>query len=217
MDFDAERIERLDGEWTLFRQAGIGYPALWLPGTAAHAKPQPSARWHTEGHGYAQYLSTEADGCWTELVRFAHVRTEEQRAHLLYRLWRLRAIEHDVADLSTFDKIHAAGFDPAMLVDDDYSYCQQLAQRLIDAGFRGVLAPSAALVGCTNLTFFGARRECGIHERNRRPDFYLGCTMLSDRAAPPPHTLELTRYHGEPHKGLEEWLARRSRADRGAA
>jgi len=189
----------------------VGYPALWLPPLRDHSKPQPSGRWHVEGESYAQYLALdEEDASWAELIRFEGIRTDEERCHLMFRLWRLKVVEHNIAELDTFDKIEQCNLDPAAFVDDDHSYCQTLARELCDANFRGVLAPSAAYPGATNLTLFGPRRECRLDERNRRPRHYLPCRLVADLAAPPVHVLERTRYYGEPHLALDDWRSQAS-------
>jgi RES domain-containing protein len=205
MTLDVTNVNGIDAEWTASRQAGIGYPPLWLPPLRAHSKPQPSGRWHTEGKCYAQYFALHEDASWAELVRYEGTRTDPERCHLLFRLWRMRIKERNIADLSTFDLIQESGLEPAQFVNDDQSYCRKLATALKAAGFRGLLAPSAAYPGATNLTLFGARRECKMDEQNRRPNHYVGCHLVADRAAPPPHVLEKTRYWDEPHEGLYEW------------
>ena len=207
MQSDVSRVIAVDGEWTLVRQAGVGHPPLWLSSRSAHSKPQPSGRWHVEGEGYAQYLAPHEDASWAEHVRRSGVRTEDERRHFLLRLWRMRVTERRIADLSTFDRIEESGLEPARFVDDDHAYCRHLAAALGDSGFRGVLAPSAAHPGAVNFTLFGSRRECKMGEQSPRPDHYIPCQLIADRAVPPPHVLDITRYRGEPHLGLYEWEA----------
>lgn len=212
MQPDVSRVIAVDGEWTLVRQAGVGHPPLWLSPRLTDSKPQPSGRWHVEGAGYVQYLAPHEDASWAEHVRRCGVRTEEERRHFLLRLWRMRVVERRIADLSTFDRIEQSGLDPAQLVDDDHTYCHNLAAALGESGFRGVLAPSAALPGAVNFTLFGSRRECKMDEPNLRPDHYIACQLIADRAVPPPHVLDIARYHGEPHLGLYEWEAGKQKA-----
>jgi hypothetical protein len=72
-------------------------------------------------------------------------------------MWVLRIRESRLADYRTFELAEAAGFPPDALVDEDYPRCQEEADRLIAAGFRGVLAPSASCPDEVNLTLFGPR------------------------------------------------------------
>jgi RES domain-containing protein len=211
--FDIDNVRQIEGDWRAFRQAGVGYPPLWLPPLKDHSKPQPSGRWHVEGESYAQYMAVDdEDASWAELVRFEGVRTEEHRRHLEFRLWRLTVVEDGIAELDTFDRIAEAGVEPHAFVDDDHSYCQELARELCAANFRGVLAPSAAYPGATNLTLFGPRRECRLEERNRQPRHWVPCRLVADLAVPPVHVMERTRYFGEPHLTLAEWEPRAGRA-----
>jgi RES domain len=205
MVLDVSNVISVDGEWYGYRQAGYRYPALWLPPLRAHGKPQPSARWHTEGDSVAQYIALGDYASWAELVRFEGIRTEDERRYLLFNLWRLRVRERKIANLATFDLIAQSGLAPAKFVDDDHSYCRTLAGALGTAGFRGVLSPSAAYPDAINLTLFGPRRECKMEEQNRWPDHYIGCHLAAERTAPPLPVLEKVRYREEPHVGLYEW------------
>jgi RES domain-containing protein len=174
-----------------------------------HPTPQPSARWHREGEGYAQYCSLETDGAWAELVRWEGIRAEADRREYRARLWQLWPEEKDIADLSMFDLIDACGLDPAIFVDDDHTGCQALANELRAAAYRGVLAPSASLPGVVNLTLFGVRRELygrPADVNNLRPDLYVTVNLAADLSPPPDHILRVARYYGDPHLGYEAWL-----------
>jgi RES domain-containing protein len=202
--------DRLSGEWVAYREVGDRFPTFWHPGSHRRPTEEPSARWHRQGEGYAQYCSLETDGAWAEFVRFEGIRTEDDRIEYRARLWQLWITETDIADLSTFDKIAACGLDPAIFVDDDHSACQALADELHAAGYRGLLSPSASFPGVTNITLFGARRELPGHPRlvpNYRPDVYVHVNLAADLSAPPEHVLRVTRYYGDPHLGYEEWKA----------
>jgi hypothetical protein len=212
MTIDVTHLSRVSGDWTAARYAGVECPPLWLPPLRTYSKLQPSARWHIEGEGYAQYFALVVDACWAELVRYEGIRTESERRHIRCSFWSMRIMEHDIADLSTFDLIHRSGLEPAQFVSDDHTYCRNLASALRAAGFRGVLSPSAAYPGATNLTLFGPRRECGMDEQNSRPEHYVGCHLVADLAAPPQHILARTRYWGEPHVALFEWERRSAKA-----
>lgn len=170
---------------------------------------QPSARWnHGDLGRLAQYFSLEIDGAWAELIRWENIRTEAERLNLRQCLWQCWVTEKNIADLETFDKIADCGLDPAIFVDDDHGPCRDLAEELIQTGFRGLVSPSAALPEAANLALFGSRRE--IHGtdaagRNLRPDVYLVVQLLVE-GAPPGHLLQRTRLYGDPHTGYEAWL-----------
>ena len=81
---------------------------------------------------------------------------------------------------------------------------------LRDAGYRGLLSPSASLPGVTNLTLFDARRELFARPGstpNIRPDLYVHVNLAADLSPPPAHILGIVRYYGDPHLGYEEWKA----------
>ena len=83
---------------------------------------------------------------------------------------------------------------------------------LRDAGYRGLLSPSASLPGVTNLTLFDARRELfgrpGITS-NVRPALYVHVNLAADLSPPSAHILGIVRYYDDPHLGYEQWKAAR--------
>jgi len=204
---------RVAGEWRAFRQVAPDWPPLY------HAAGEPlptqaSGRWHRQGQGYAQYLSLEPLGAWAELVRYERIRDGGRAAQYRRRLWLVLVRERDVADLSTFDRYAECGLDPRLAVGD-HAGAQALADALRAAGYRGVLSPSAALSGATNLTLFGARYEkvlLGGLERwpNPDPDAWLPCSLVAE-GAPPAQLLMATTYAGMPHEGYRAWLRARGR------
>jgi RES domain-containing protein len=208
----AHEPTRLSERFTAFRQVADGFPPFWHPGSIRRPTPQPPARWHRQGEGYAQYCSLETDGCWSELVRWEAIRSEADRQEYRSKLWQLWPEETDIADLASFDTITACGLDPAIFVDDDRRPCQAIADELRAAGYRGLLSPSASLPGVTNLTLFDARRELFARPGstpNIRPDLYVHVNLAADLSPPPAHILGIVRYYGDPHLGYEEWKAAR--------
>jgi len=197
--------ERLARTWTAYRQVGDGLPAFWVANLANVGTPQPEGRWHTEGQTYAQYLSLSVTGAWCELLRFEHIRTDQARRTIDHSLYKTTIREHDIADLSTFDKIREAGLDVEEFVSDSLAYCQQLAGELLRESYRGLLSPSAALHRTeTNLTLFGPRRETD-KPRSKRGSYWITTEALANHAAPPLTTMAVTRYKGEEHEGLKHW------------
>ena len=177
---------------------------------AGAARPQQeSGRWHREGEGYAQYLSLSAAGAWAELLRYLSIHTPalavEQRRHL----WAVTVAETQIADLADFAAWTDCGLDPAIAVED-HTRSQSLAQELLDAGYRGVLAPSAALPGAVNLTLFGERYEWSpLLGPVPDPTLWLAVELAAPEAHPPTDLLAVTRYQGQPHAGLQAYLAGR--------
>lgn len=202
---------RVSGEWHAYRQVS----PEWAPLYHAAGEPLPSqtsGRWHRRGEAYAQYLSLEPLGAWAELVRLEGIRGETRATQYRRRLWLVFVREHDVADLSTFDAWDACGLDPAAAVGD-HAACQALADDLRAAGFRGVLAPSAALPGATNLTLFGERYEKVLLGGlatwpNPRPELRLPCSLVVE-GNPPVELVTETTFRGMEHDGLLAWRAGR--------
>lgn len=200
--------DRIGGAWHCYRQVSPD----WAPLYHAAGEPvpsQPSARWHRQGEGYAQYLALEPLGAWAELVRYEGIRGNARAAAYRRRLWLVFVREHDIADLSSFDRYHACGLDPRLAVGD-HADSQILADELRAAGFRGLLSPSAALVGATNLTLFGPRFEKvmlgGLESwPNPQPQTRVPCSLVVE-GHPPDQLITETTFQDMPHDGYREWL-----------
>lgn len=118
-------------------------------------------------------------------------------------IW-VAAINEVLVDYSTFEKADAAGFAADALVDDDWSRCQDEGRRLRELGYGGVMTPSAALPGATNVVIFGPR----ILWAWRRP-LVLSSTIPATVAAvgsPPTGLVGRVRYFGDEHAGLGEYV-----------
>ena len=190
--------ERLSETWVAYRQSDHRYPAMWRAGSRTNPKVQPAARWHREGE-YIQYTSLTEAAAWAELVRHEEIHEQQTREDNPRVLWRIWVTEHDVADLSTSAHFRACGLPIAMMDRRgpdgrwDYGPCQSLAAELRAAGYRALLAPSAALAGATCLSLFDERFELepGLHtlgERrteNRDPERFVLATCIADRALVP--------------------------------
>lgn len=200
--------ERVAGAWHCYRQVAPDWPPLY------HAAGEPvpsqrSARWHRQGEGYAQYLALEPMGAWAELVRFEGIRGGTRAAQYRRRLWLVLVRERDVADLSTFDRYDACGLDPALAVGP-HEPAQALADELRAAGYRGLLSPSAALSGATNLTLFGSRYEKvllgGLETwENPNPGVRLPCSLVAE-GNPPEQLVTETVFLDVEHDGYAAWL-----------
>jgi RES domain-containing protein len=165
-----------------------------------------SGRWNLAGSGSVQYLCLDAQAPFAEKIRHEELRTEEEAATYKVSLWELEVNEGVVVDYSTFEKAEDAGFPPEALVDDDHEQCQSEAQRLMSLGATGVLSPSAALPGSTNLTLFGQRvevrwgAEAGVASAVPAQKIVTG--------HPPPGLVERVRFFGEAHAALEQHLVK---------
>jgi hypothetical protein len=143
------------------------------------------------------------------LIRYERIRARPRADAYRRRLWHVYVEEHEIADLSTFARYIDCGLDPRIAVAD-HAASQNLAAELRDAGFRGVLSPSAALPGATNLTLFGERYEKVLIERgdswkNPRPDVRLACNLVAE-AGPPAELLTATCFVGQEHDGYRDFM-----------
>ena len=171
-----------------------------------------SGRWHRPGDGPTQYLALSTDGAWAELIRNEELRSEDEVAMISVSMWAVLINQKMLADYSTFERAEAAGFAPEALVSEDYGACQAEAARLRELGYAGLLAPSAALPGATNLTLFGARMA-STWEKAPLLVSSIPATVIT-KGAPPPGLLQRVRQSGTVHDGLAAHKAKRTR-DRG--
>lgn len=169
----------------------------------ARGNTQPG-RWHVPGDGPTQYLSFSTDGAWAELIRAEDLRTEEEVALVSMPLWQARVEQAAVVDYADFARADAAGFPAEALIDDDYERCQREGRRLRGLGYRGVVAPSAALPGTLNLTLFGGRIAIDW-ESTPRVASSLPATVLT-KGAPPPGLVTRVRHRGARHAGFESYV-----------
>jgi len=207
--------ERLAGVWIAYRHTDRRFPPLWYGGGEASLR-QESGRWHEESRGVAQYLALSSNGAWAERCRYARIRDDVRRLEDRRRLWQLQVIEHDIADLSSFDAYVACGLAPELAVGP-HERCRPLAGALRAAGYRGVLSPAAAYdhPHALNLTLFGERIESPCYgalpdpAANPRPDTYVAAILIADAGSPTEYALRHTCYEGEFHQTFDRWRAAR--------
>ena len=159
-----------------------------------------SGRWHRRGDGPTQYLSTSTDGAWAELIRDEELRAEDEVSMVSVSMWAVLVDQGMIADYSTFEQAERSRFDPAALVDEDYEQCQLEGVRLRERGFAGVIAPSAASPGATNITLFGPRMA-STWDRPPLLASSIPATIIT-KGAPPPGLFERVRHVGAAHSGL---------------
>jgi hypothetical protein len=187
-----------------FRYANYDTPLWARPNTE-------SGRWHLARTRSTQYLCLSPDGCWANLIRQENLRTELDAALIRTPLWVLKINEERIADYSTFEKVEAAGFPPDALVDEDWERCQAEARRLEDLGFRGVLAPAAALPGETALTLFGGRRAVAWEDEPLLASAIPAKVITN--GAPPPGLVDRVRFHGQDHSQYVAYAVDRGRRE----
>lgn len=146
----APKTKRIDFDDVAFRWSNYDVPLWTRPNTSP-------LRWNRARQDTTQYLSLSPEGSWAELIRAEGLHTVGELELISMPMWILRVRETGIADYSSPEKAQAAGFPPQALIEEDYERCQAEGGRLREQGFRGVLAPSAALPGAINLTLFGRR------------------------------------------------------------
>lgn len=161
-------------------------------------------RWHGIGDESTQYLATTVEGAWAELVRAEGLRSEAEVSLIRMPMWVARVRVHRIADYGTFDKAADAGFPPDALVEDEYLRCQEEGRRLRDAGYQGVLSPSAALPGSTNLTLFGPKVASSWEVQPLLPSS-IPASILAV-GAPPEGIVARVRQTGDKHALYEKFV-----------
>ena len=167
------------------------------------------ARWHDLGDEPTQYLSLRPAAAWAELARAENLRSDEELALVRMPIWVLRIDEHKIVDYREFALAEAAGFPPEALVDDDHSRSRAEGRRLRELGYRGVLAPSAALPGALNLTLFGSR-VISAWSRERTLASSVPAALVAV-GAPRPGLAANVRHVGMRHRDFEDYRRTRTR------
>jgi RES domain-containing protein len=170
---------------------------------------QRSARWHRQAEGYAQYLALEPAGAWAELVRYERIRANARAQEYRRKLWMVIVDETEIADLAGFERYEQCRLDPRIAVGD-HADAQTLADELRAAGYRGLLSPSAALPGATNLTLFGERYEKILLTdpggwANPDPQLRLPCHLVAE-SGPPVELITSTCFIGMRHEAYRAHL-----------
>lgn len=173
-----------------FRYSNYDAP-LWV------RENSDEGRWHRPVDGPTQYLALSPAGAWAELIRHEGLTTEEEVAEVRTLLFIVRFDQTGVADYRSFEQADLAGFEPAALVDENYSPCQEEGARLRREGYGGVLAPSAALPGTLNLTLLGARYPVRWDARPLLPSAVPAAAVA--RGAPPRGVVAQVRQRGAEH------------------
>ena len=153
-------------------------------------------------------MSVEPDGAWAELARAEGLRTDDDLALIRMPIWALHLNQQNLVDYSSFDKAEAAGLAPNALINDDYTQCQAEGRRLRDLGYAGVVAPSAALPGATNVTIFGWRMLSTWSESTRLASSIAGCVVAV--GGPRGGLAARVRHFGDAHTGFAKYTKGRA-------
>lgn len=162
-------------------------------------------RFNRSGSGATQYFCCHPLGPWAEYMRRAHLISAEELLQVAMRIWVGRIPTSQVVDVS-FDTARSFGLDPQDLVSDDYTKCQDFAERC-----RGnpelpkvIRVPSAALPGSDNIVVFGPR-VLAPFQVEAVSDIDLPASVVAEDSRPLHTLVENVRYFGGAHAALEAW------------
>jgi hypothetical protein len=116
----------------VYRNTDVDAPFFWS------SDRQPAARWHGDGEGPVQYLSTSPDAAWAEFLRHAGITDPADLAGIERTMW---TFEIDDAEPSTEARLDVATMTGGLA---SYPECQAEARRLRRTGATRIVAPSAA-------------------------------------------------------------------------
>jgi hypothetical protein len=118
----------------VFRNTDVDVPFFW------EDDHQPSARWHGDGEGPAQYLASTPSAAWAEFLRHAGIDTLEDLAGVERAMWAI--------EIPDQEPTASPGLALTTLTGDPSSYpqCQAQARMLRAGGATRLLTPSAATV-----------------------------------------------------------------------
>lgn len=116
-----------------YRHCDARYPFLWSDAA------QPSARWHADGEGPANYFADTPVGAWAEFLRHEEITDSADLLGVRRALWAVELPDDGYA---------SPALPPLELTGGlaSYAACQAEAQRLRATGETQLAAPSAALL-----------------------------------------------------------------------
>lgn len=196
------------GEIAFKQCRGVAYRAttydtpLWV---SPNSRP---GRWsHPEDGTVAQYCTLDAASAIAEMVRYENLRQIDEARELRISVWELRVNEGAIADYSTPRRAARQGFAWEPLTSDSWGKCREEGLRIMNAGGRGVLAPSAALPQGVALTLFGPRTEIAW---GAEPSLSIQIPARHIlHGAPGDHLVRGTRFFDDPYPDLEPTAADR--------
>ena len=108
------------------------------------ATPPASNRWQRGGRIAGLYLADSRETVWAEWYRHLAERAQPPLDELPRALWRFAVDLEQVADLSDAAALAGVGLGGPRPTIDDWAAYQAVGEQLFVAGFRALLAPSAA-------------------------------------------------------------------------
>jgi RES domain-containing protein len=184
---------------TLFRGSEWNTP-LWRNANRG------AGRYNYDLAGPTQYLALHPLTVYAERLRSLGPAIIEDLDTIEWRLWVLELNISDLPEI-TFDNADTFGVTPDQLVDDDWTPCQELGDRLRVKGEEGIVVPSAALPGTRNAVLFGPRVISPYLAVPIDPDIEVAGAHAAERSAPPVEVVPLVRWQGATHAALEAWRA----------
>jgi RES domain-containing protein len=145
--------------------ATVAVRGTWLKHTYAGSpplperEPAPDNRWQRGAVVDALYLAESEETVWAEWYRHLAERMVPPLAQMPRELWRWQ-VDVEVADLSTPERLKAAGLEPPAPGRRSWPDFQRVGGQLWEEGRAGLLAPSAARPAGQILCLF--RDENGV-------------------------------------------------------
>lgn len=118
------------------------------------ADPPSDGRWQRGETIGGLYFADSEDTAWAEWYRALAEFGIPPDRQMPRDLWRWQIKVEGIADLSTTDRLDAAGLKAPRPSHRDWAAFQDLGERLWREGFGGILAPSAARPGHGVLCLF---------------------------------------------------------------
>jgi RES domain-containing protein len=174
--------------------------------TPLRANPNRQAgRWNLAGSPATQYIALHPLATWAEYLRWHDLRDPDSFKHLRLGVWAIRVIV-DGHQVLHYDNAASFELDPEDLISDDWSACQQAAERLRAnrSAPKVLITPSAALPGARNVVILDARVAVP-YTFEPIDSVDLPVTLAAAGARPPESILDLVRFRGEPHAEFEAW------------
>ena len=163
-------------------------------------------RYNTAGSEPTQYLTEHPLTVFAECLRAMGPMPADELSSIRWRCWAIDIEVEPFAEV-TFENAGSYGLTAEDLVDDDWSACQQLADRSRGVGLAGLIVPSAALAGTRNLVVFGPRLRSPYLQAPVDPTIDVPTAHSAEDTSPPAELLPLVRWTGTPHAGLTAWQA----------
>lgn len=179
---------------TVYRHASWDTP--W------RVNPSRSAGRYNAAGELVQYWCTHPLGPAAEMSRAHGISQPDEIGDLRLLMWAA-SVDLDGFAHVTFDNATEHGIDPESLVAENYRATQDLARRLRESGFPGLVVPSAALPGTSNAVLFGPRVLSPYLHEPFDPE-QVSTAHIAD-TAPAIEVSALVRRRGADHDTFVTW------------